>query len=96
MPPSTDDRPEHTNGRPLVSRGTGGIPPTVIGTAPVHPGPDFAPIPAAMVQELIDHARAEYPNEACGLIVGDRPASDGGVPLRFEPTRNQSASPYRY
>jgi proteasome lid subunit RPN8/RPN11 len=49
-----------------------------------------------MVQQLIDHARAEYPNEACGLIVGDRPAADGGVPLRFEPTRNKSTSPYRY
>ena len=79
-----------------MSSGTGGIPPTVIKPEPVPPGPDFAPIPAAMVQQLIDHARAEYPNEACGLIVGDRPASDGGVPLRFEPTRNQSASPYRY
>ncbi|MEX2011603.1 MAG: M67 family metallopeptidase [Chloroflexota bacterium] len=73
-----------------------GIPPTVIGTDPLHPGPDFAPIPAALVQQLINHARAEYPNEACGLIVGDRPAPDGGVPLRFEPTRNVSGSPYRY
>jgi [CysO sulfur-carrier protein]-S-L-cysteine hydrolase len=49
-----------------------------------------------MVQQLIDHARAEYPNEACGLIIGDRPAPDGGVPIRFEPTRNKSSSPYRY
>jgi proteasome lid subunit RPN8/RPN11 len=49
-----------------------------------------------MVQQLIDHARSEYPNEACGLIVGDKPAPDGGVPLRFEPTRNKSTSPYRY
>jgi proteasome lid subunit RPN8/RPN11 len=61
-----------------------------------HPGPDAAAIPAAMVQQLIDHARAEYPNEACGLIVGDRPAPEGGAPLRFEPTRNKSTSPYRY
>ena len=49
-----------------------------------------------MIQALIDHARAEYPNEACGLIVGDRAAGDGGRPLRFEPTRNAAASPYRY
>jgi [CysO sulfur-carrier protein]-S-L-cysteine hydrolase len=49
-----------------------------------------------MVQALIDHARAETPNEACGLIVGDRPAASGGRALRFEATRNAAASPYRY
>lgn len=49
-----------------------------------------------MVQALIDHARAEYPNESCGIVVGDRPAADGGAPLRFEPTRNKAASPFRY
>jgi [CysO sulfur-carrier protein]-S-L-cysteine hydrolase len=63
---------------------------------PRHPGPAAAQISAAMVQQLIDHARAEHPNEACGLIVGDRPAGEGGVPLRFEPVRNKSTSPYRY
>lgn len=45
---------------------------------------------------IVEHARAEYPNEACGLIVGDRAAADGGVALRFEATRNKAASPYRY
>jgi proteasome lid subunit RPN8/RPN11 len=49
-----------------------------------------------MVQALIDHARAEEPNEACGLIVGDRPAADGGSALRWEPCRNALASRYRY
>jgi proteasome lid subunit RPN8/RPN11 len=49
-----------------------------------------------MVQALIDHARAGTPNEACGLIVGDRAAADGGRALRFEPTRNEAASPYLY
>jgi len=61
-----------------------------------HPGPAQTAIPAALVQALIDHARAGYPNEACGLVIGDRPAADGGRPLRFEPTRNAAASPYRY
>jgi [CysO sulfur-carrier protein]-S-L-cysteine hydrolase len=32
----------------------------------------------------------------CALIVGDRPAADGGRALRIEPTRNKAASPYRY
>lgn len=63
---------------------------------PVHPGPAAAAIPATMVQALIDHARAGTPNEACGLIVGDRAAADGGRALRFEPTRNEAASPYLY
>jgi proteasome lid subunit RPN8/RPN11 len=49
-----------------------------------------------MVQALIDHARSGTPDEACGLIVGDRPAADGGRALRFEPTRNAASSPYRY
>jgi proteasome lid subunit RPN8/RPN11 len=64
--------------------------------SPVHPGPVAASIPATMVQSMIDHARAGVPNEACGLIVGDRPAGVGGRALRFEPTRNAAASPFRY
>lgn len=62
----------------------------------VHPGPMAASIPATMVQSMIDHARAGVPNEACGLIIGDRPAAAGGRAVRFEPTRNAAASPYRY
>jgi [CysO sulfur-carrier protein]-S-L-cysteine hydrolase len=49
-----------------------------------------------MVQQLIDHARAAEPNEACGVIIGDRPAADGGQPLRWEPATNKAASPFRY
>ena len=62
----------------------------------MHPGPRAVHIDIAMVQALIDQARAEYPNEACGLIIGDRPAADGGTARRFEPARNKAASPYRY
>jgi [CysO sulfur-carrier protein]-S-L-cysteine hydrolase len=61
-----------------------------------HPGPESVTIPAGMVQAMIDHARAESPNEACGVIVGDRPAADGGQALRWEPTGNKAASPFRY
>jgi len=45
---------------------------------------------------MIEHARQGDPNEACGLVIGNRAAADGGAPLRFEPTRNKAASPYRY
>ncbi|HEX9550901.1 MAG TPA: M67 family metallopeptidase [Candidatus Limnocylindrales bacterium] len=45
---------------------------------------------------MVAHARAEQPNEACGLIVGDRPAPAGGRALRWQPTRNRAASPFRY
>jgi len=55
-----------------------------------------AVLPAEIREALIAHARAEYPNEMCGLIVGDMPAGEGGRALRFEPTRNRAASPYRY
>jgi len=61
-----------------------------------HPGPASVELSADLVQAMIDHARAEYPNEMCGLIVGDRPAADGGTPLRWIPTRNRAASPLRY
>jgi proteasome lid subunit RPN8/RPN11 len=62
----------------------------------VHPGPDAVQLSPELVEALVAHARAEDPNEACGLIVGDRPAAAGGSPLRFVPTRNKAASPYRY
>ena len=70
---------------------------TAIDAATVdHPGPAAVRLPAEMVQALIDHARAEYPNEMCGIVVGDGSAADGGRALRWEPTRNRAASPLRY
>ena len=53
-------------------------------------------LPAAIRSAVVAHAQAEYPNEACGLIVGEWSAADGGSALRYEPTRNKAASPYRY
>jgi proteasome lid subunit RPN8/RPN11 len=61
-----------------------------------HPGPAFVEISADLLQAMIDHARAEYPNEMCGVIIGDRPAAEGGLPLRWIPARNRAASPLRY
>jgi proteasome lid subunit RPN8/RPN11 len=55
-----------------------------------------ARLPATLLQELIDWARAGVPNEACGIIAGDRFAIDGGSPLRFHALTNKAASPYRY
>jgi len=65
-------------------------------TPAAHPGPSSVRLPVAIVDELIAHARAGYPNEACGLILGSAPAAEGGRPLRFVPTRNAAASPHRY
>jgi proteasome lid subunit RPN8/RPN11 len=61
-----------------------------------HPGPGAVHLTAPLVEAIVEHARAEDPNEACGVIIGDRPAAAGGRALRFEPTRNKAASPYRY
>jgi [CysO sulfur-carrier protein]-S-L-cysteine hydrolase len=61
-----------------------------------HPGPDAAQLPADLLQAMIDDARDGYPNESCGLILGDAAAAAGGQALRFVATRNVAASPYRY
>jgi [CysO sulfur-carrier protein]-S-L-cysteine hydrolase len=44
-----------------------------------------------MVDELIAHARAEAPNECCGMI-----ASRDGEAVRVYRARNAAASPLRY
>ena len=61
-----------------------------------HPGPASVSIPVDIVEAMVIHARAEYPNEMCGLVIGEAPAADGGKPLRWEPARNRAASPMRY
>ena len=61
-----------------------------------HPGPASAALPASIRDAIVAHAREAVPNEACGIVVGDRPAADGGVALRWVPLRNPLASPYRY
>ncbi len=61
-----------------------------------HPGPTSVELPARIREAIVAQARAEYPDEACGLIIGDRAAAVGGVALRYVPTRNEAASPSRY
>ena len=48
-------------------------------------------VPAEMRAQLAEHARAEAPNEACGLL-----AFRDGVAERYLPGRNAAASPYRF
>ncbi|HSL64707.1 MAG TPA: M67 family metallopeptidase [Gaiellaceae bacterium] len=48
-------------------------------------------IPERVRRELLEHARAEEPNEACGLIL----LRDGSAE-RYVPGRNAAASPYRF
>lgn len=61
-----------------------------------RPGPAAVVLPAGIRAEIVAHARRDYPNEACGVIVGSAYAADGGIALRFVPTRNEAASPLRY
>lgn len=61
-----------------------------------HPGPASVALPGAIRDAIVSRARAEAPNEACGIVLGTASAADGGGPLRFVPTRNAAASPYRY
>jgi proteasome lid subunit RPN8/RPN11 len=46
---------------------------------------------AATRRALIEHATAEAPNEACGLVV-----IENDVVIRYEPGRNAAESPYRF
>jgi proteasome lid subunit RPN8/RPN11 len=61
-----------------------------------HSGPASIELPDAIREQIVAAARADYPDEMAGLVVGDAPAADGGRALRFEPVRNKAASPYRY
>ena len=61
-----------------------------------HPGPATVRLPDAIRAALVEHARHENPNEACGIVIGSARAAEGGQALRFAPTRNAAASPYRY
>lgn len=53
-------------------------------------------LPRAAAEAVLLHARAELPNEACGLLAGHREASGGGLATTYFPARNAEASPLRY
>ena len=48
-------------------------------------------IPEGIRTELAEHARAEEPNEACGVV-----AFRDGIAERYVRGRNAAASPYRF
>lgn len=50
-------------------------------------------LPASLAEAVMAHARAELPNEACGLISGSLAS---GRATTFHPARNVEASPLRY
>lgn len=54
---------------------------------------DRLTIPSSVADELLEHARAEVPNEACGLLAGNLAS---GRATAFHPARNEEASPLRY
>jgi proteasome lid subunit RPN8/RPN11 len=48
-------------------------------------------IPAEVREALVAHARAELPNEACGLVL-----FDGDTAVEYVPGENASPSPYHF
>jgi proteasome lid subunit RPN8/RPN11 len=50
-------------------------------------------LPPSLAEAVMAHARAELPNEACGLISG---SLANGRATSFHPARNVEASPLRY
>ncbi len=55
-----------------------------------------ARVPARLVGQVVDAARAALPNEAVGLLVGRATFGADGSPERYVPLVNSAASPYRY
>ena len=50
-------------------------------------------LPAELARAMLEHARAELPNEACGLLSGSLSA---GTAVEFHPARNSDESALRY
>ena len=50
-------------------------------------------LPADLASAMLEHARAELPNEACGLVSGSIQTGDA---VAFHPARNSERSALRY
>ena len=55
-----------------------------------------AGFPASMLAAIVEDARHALPNEACGVVAGDRAWADDGHPMRWIALANAHASPFRY
>ena len=55
-------------------------------------------VPKDIVEGMVAHARAELPNECCGLLAGSLPevTSETAVVVRRFPLTNQAGSPTEY
>lgn len=53
-------------------------------------------IPGHVLDEVIDWSRRGYPNEACGMLAGDRFHQSGGAATWFLGLTNEARSPLRY
>jgi proteasome lid subunit RPN8/RPN11 len=62
-------------------------------TDPNEPTDGALMISTAIADELLAHARAEAPNEACGILAGIRAS---GRATAYHPARNADASPFVY
>lgn len=58
--------------------------------------PAVARLPAGILDALVTWSRAGLPNEACGILAGERSAFDGGAATAFHGLRNAAASPFFY
>ena len=77
----------------LPGAGTGG------GTRPgsgTHGADSIVALPRAIHDEMVAWARSGYPNEACGVLVGDALPGSGGRAGAFVGLTNAVASPFRY
>ena len=67
-----------------------------MGSVSAHPGPASVHVAADIIEGIVQHVRAGYPLEACGVIAGDGTPIDGGRALRFIPLRNAAQSRLRF
>jgi proteasome lid subunit RPN8/RPN11 len=58
--------------------------------------PPVARLSPELHERLVAWAESGRPNEACGILAGDRSAFDGGRALSFHPLTNAEASPFLY
>jgi proteasome lid subunit RPN8/RPN11 len=60
---------------------------------PTPTAADALTLSRGVADAALAHARAEAPNESCGLIAGHRGRNHG---IAYHPARNALASPYRF